>query len=79
VTVHAGEDLDERRLAGAVVAETHVTSPAFTPTLMSFSATTLPKYFEMLRTSSSAVPFAVAVCSVVLIAALLRPACGCSC
>ena len=39
---------------------THVTSPAPTPTETSFSATTLPKYFEMLRTSSSAVPFAVA-------------------
>ena len=35
---------------------TQVTSPAPTPTLMSFSATTLPKYFETLRTSSSGVP-----------------------
>ena len=34
---------------------THVTSPASTPTLTSFSATTLPKYFETLRTSSSGV------------------------
>ena len=32
---------------------THVTSPAPTPTLMSFSATTLPKYLETSRTSSS--------------------------
>ena len=36
---------------------THVTSPAPTPTLMSFSATTLPKYLETSRTSSSGVPF----------------------
>ena len=35
---------------------TQVTSPAPTPTLTSFSATTLPKYFETLRTSSSGVP-----------------------
>ena len=35
---------------------TQVTSPAPTLTLTSFSATTLPKYFETLRTSSSGVP-----------------------
>ena len=47
---------------------TQVTSPGPTDTLMSFRATTLPKYFETSRTSSNAV-----------IAWPPPRACGCSC
>ena len=47
---------------------THVTSPGPTDTVMSLRVTTLPKYFDTLRTSSSAV-----------IAGPPPRACGCSC
>ena len=38
---------------------THVTWPALTTVETSLSAITLPKYFEMSRTSSSGAPFVV--------------------
>jgi hypothetical protein len=56
---------------------THVTSLEPTPTLMSFSATTFPKYFETCRTSSS-VRWPLVV-SLALIAEPPPHACGCSC
>ena len=47
VRVDAGEDLDKLDLPAPLSPRMHVTSPAFTCAETSFSATTLPKYFEI--------------------------------